>query len=200
MERRESYRRSAEAGIMNLVWKKQGDRVITVNRYRSLRKKHYQLPNGQVGDFYTVNRPNIVCSLVVTKDRRVVLAKQFRPGVERVMFELPGGWIDRGEKPRTAAAREVLEETGYRGRVLSLGRTSNDGWSEGWRYHFLVTEAKLVQQPKNDKYEAIEVVTVPMKKFMAMLAAGKMCDSETAYRGLLEIGVIKVQARQKTRR
>lgn len=175
---------------MSLIWKKMSDRVIRVNRYRSLRKKRFRLPDGQVGDFYTINRHDVVCSLVVTKDRRVVLAKQFRPGIERVMFELPGGWVDHGETPRVAAAREVLEETGYCGHIQSLGRTSNDGWSEGWRYHFLVTDAKLVQQPKNDKYEAIEVVTVPMKTFIAMVAKGKMTDSETAFRGLMELGIV----------
>ncbi|MEK7637185.1 MAG: NUDIX hydrolase [Patescibacteria group bacterium] len=178
---------------MRLAWEKISDRVIKINRFRSLRKKRFRLPNGAVGDFYTINRPNIVCALVITPDNKVVIAKQFRPGVERVMFELPGGRIDRRETPRQAVIREVLEETGYRGHSRSLGRTSNDGWSDGWRHHFLFTNAKAAQKPKNDEYEAIEVVTVSMKTFFTMLAEGKMTDGETAYRGLMALGVLEVR-------
>lgn len=176
---------------MNVLWKKMSDRVIRVNRWRSLRQKRYCLPSGVVSDFYTINRHDVVCSMVVTKNGRVVLAKQFRPGTERVMNELPGGGINRGETPRHAAVREVLEETGYRGHVQFVGKSSNDGWVDGWRYHFLITQAVLAHSPKPDKNEPIEVITVTMKKFVTMVAQGKMTDSETAYRGLIGLGILK---------
>ncbi len=178
---------------MTLAWKKLSDKRITINRYRSLRKKRFRLPTGVVGDFYTNNTPDIVSALVVTTDKRVVLVKQFRPGIERMLLEVPGGAIESGEKPRSAVAREVLEETGYRGRVQPLGKGHSDAWSEGWWYHHLVTDAIFVQPPKHDRFELIEVVVVPMKKFLQMIQQGAVVDSRTVYRGLLKLGILKVK-------
>src|SRR3954468_23184851 len=47
----------------------------------------------------------------LTKDDRVILVRQFRPGTRQVCLEIPGGMVDPGEDPTTAAARELVEET-----------------------------------------------------------------------------------------
>ena len=45
--------------------------------------------------------------------RRSVMIRQYRFGVGYTALETPGGMVDPGEDSRTAAARELLEETGY---------------------------------------------------------------------------------------
>jgi ADP-ribose pyrophosphatase len=63
--------------------------------------------------------------VALTTDRRVVLVRQYRPGVDRVCLEIPGGMIDPGEDPCAAAVRELAEETGYTGGTVELlGRVS----------------------------------------------------------------------------
>jgi ADP-ribose pyrophosphatase len=59
----------------------------------------------------------------LTPENNVILVRQFRPGPNRVLDEMPGGYVDSGESPAEAARRELLEETGYEGDVEILAST-----------------------------------------------------------------------------
>lgn len=61
--------------------------------------------------------------LALTTDRGVVLVRQYRPGPDRVLDELPDGGIEPGEAPEEAAAWELREESGYSGRLEIVGST-----------------------------------------------------------------------------
>ncbi len=175
---------------MRLGWKKLRERSIRINKWRSMKEKRFRLPNGRKIDFYVHDGQDIVCTLVIDTDGRVVIAKQFRPGPEKIMTEMPGGGVDEGETPRAAAIREVREETGYVGKAVNLGTTPEDGWSEKKRHHFLMTESRRVGDSTPDDNEAIEVETVSMKKFLKLVHRGHLSDFETAIRGLMYLSVL----------
>lgn len=47
----------------------------------------------------------------------IILQKQYRPPIDKVMIEVPAGLVDEGETAEQAAVRELKEETGYVGKV-----------------------------------------------------------------------------------
>ncbi|MBE6359763.1 MAG: NUDIX hydrolase [Lentisphaerae bacterium] len=55
----------------------------------------------------------------IVPDNELVLIRQFRPPAGKVMVEFPAGLIDPGESAETTAVRELYEETGFTGKVLS---------------------------------------------------------------------------------
>ncbi len=57
---------------------------------------------------------------VLRPSDRVILVRQFRPPLDGPVIEFPAGLIDPGEAPEVTAVRELLEETGYDGRVVKI--------------------------------------------------------------------------------
>jgi len=53
-------------------------------------------------------------AVLVVRDNKVLLSRQYRLLINDLSFEIPGGKIDENESPEEAAIRECLEETGIR--------------------------------------------------------------------------------------
>ena len=73
---------------------------------------------------------------------RSLMIRQFRFGVGYTTLETPGGMVDLGEDSKTAAARELLEETGYASnRWTYLGAVEpNPAYHNNLCHHWLAEE------------------------------------------------------------
>lgn len=61
-----------------------------------------------------IKKPNAVCVLFVDKEmERTLLVKQYRPGINGDLLEVPAGIIEEGESADSTLVREIREETGY---------------------------------------------------------------------------------------
>ncbi len=89
--------------------------------------RRYRLPDGSTADWDIFGGHRSVAVVAITPGGEVVLARQFRPGPGMVLNELPGGYVEDGDEIAVAAARELLEETGYAGniRVVACVRVPN---------------------------------------------------------------------------
>ena len=63
-----------------------------------------------------ITHPGSVVVLPVLPDGRILLIRQYRHATRQYLWELVAGRIDSGENVRQAAARELMEETGYRAK------------------------------------------------------------------------------------
>jgi NUDIX domain len=89
--------------------------------YLPMTTRRYQLPDGNETDWDIFRPERTVATLALTPSGDVVLARQFRLGPALVLNEMPGGVVEDGEDVLDAAARELLEETGYAGRYELVG-------------------------------------------------------------------------------
>ncbi len=144
-------------------------RVFSVKRVR--RRSNL---TGRPHDFFVLHGENWVNVIPVTPDERVILVRQYRQGTREVTLEIPGGVIESAEAPSAAAARELLEETGFAAeQCVELGYVyPNPAIQVNRCYTFLAIGAHRIGEQSLDGSEEIEVMSVPMGDLRGLVAGG----------------------------
>jgi ADP-ribose pyrophosphatase len=150
-----------------------------------LDKVIFRLPSGVESDYYlTGQNGHTVCVLAITSDDKVVLVKQYRPGPQKVLLELPGGGVDKEETPLQAITRELLEESGYTGDFEFVTESIHNAYSGASCFQYVAKNCRKVQEIKNDDTEFTEVSLMDLVNFRKHLRTGQLSDVNTGYLGL----------------
>ena len=94
-------------------WVIRGERLVDENRHIRLSVASVTLPDGTDFDQYVVRMPRCAMTAVVNDAGELLLIRRHRWIIDRWVWELPGGYVDQVEDGALAAAREVVEETGW---------------------------------------------------------------------------------------
>jgi len=131
---------------------------------------------GAVTRFSLIQCADWVNVIALTTRDEVVMLRQYRPGIDRVCIEIPGGMIDPGEDPVAAAVRELAEETGYGGgRAELIGRTApNPALQNNALHTVLVTGVSLVAPARPDDGEVLAVYTAPLAEIHRQIRSGEI--------------------------
>lgn len=152
--------------------------------FRNIISKTYKLSNGVEKTYDIEDEGDTAILFALTSDKKVIVAKQFRPGPEKILFELIAGFIEKKESPIDAIKRELLEETGYTGEIFYAGESFHSAYSNMVRHHFVGFNCVKTSQPRPEDDEIIEVKLLTIKEFKKHLTQGDLSDSETVYRAL----------------
>ena len=158
-------------------WHELSRETIADGRIFTVERSMAESPvDGEPRPFHRIRSVDWAQILPITTDNEAVLVRQYRHGAQRVTLEIPGGLIDAGEDPATAALRECLEETGYRARVARpLGVVNPNPALFAHRLHsFFATDVEPEGAIQNTGSEVTEVVLVPVADLEGLLLAGEI--------------------------
>ena len=139
------------------------------------------LPDGNEATREIIRHVGAVCIVPVTDDGKVVMERQFRYPIDKVITEIPAGKLDYPEEDRLSAAkRELREETGY----------SADSWMDMGIYYpaAAYSDEKITMylarglhkgKQELDEDEFLNVELIPLERLVEDIVAGRIEDGKT---------------------
>jgi ADP-ribose pyrophosphatase len=110
----------------------------------------------------------------------ILLERQYRHATGRYLWELPAGRIEPGERPLTAARRELAEETGYSARRWKklIRYYASPGFLAEWMQIYLAEDLT----PGDDSPDPDEIIRhqfFPLSKALRMVDTNRLLDAKT---------------------
>jgi len=154
--------------------------VFSGLRFSVVRRKYVHRGRG-IFERDVVLFPQAVVVLPLLSDDEIVLIKQFRAPLGDFIIEAPAGIVGNNETPEEAAARELIEEAGYRARrLVKLGAyTPAPGYSSEVLHFYIARDLEYVGA-RPEKYEIIEPIKLSIAEAHKMVVENKISDMKTA--------------------
>lgn len=141
-----------------------------------------ELPNGNKSTRELVKHPGAVAVVPFTDDGRLVLVRQFRKPLEKEIYEIPAGKLEKGEDPLVCAQRELEEETGYRTDELTFLTsfyTSPGFADEILHIYEATTLTSGTFQPDEDEF--VEKKLVTLQEGLQLMKDQHIHDAKTVF-------------------
>lgn len=146
-----------------------------------------RVPNGNIAGRELVRHLGAVCIVPVTDDGQVILERQYRYVIDRVITEIPAGKLDAAnEDPLEAAQRELREETGYHAAEwISLGDFFPAPAYSDEKIRMFLARCLTPGERHLDADELINVFTLPLDEAVDAVIRGEIPDAKT------QMGILK---------
>lgn len=154
-------------------------------------RRRYRMADGSESEWELLDGFQSVSVLALTETGEVVLVRQFRPGPDASMLNLPGGLLDAGESPEVAAGRELTEETGYVAASVDVVASFHPMAHGGWVKHIAIARGctPTGQQALDDLEDCVPVLVAP-GDLRARARAGELVGTDAVYVALDHAGLL----------
>ena len=164
-----------------MKWKILSSEYLFNDLWFKVRKDICETNEGKIiNPYYVYEFPEWATAFALTEDNKVIMVRQYRHPVGKVIIELPGGCVDDTDKDlQTAIARELLEETGYSFTSYeSLGKISpNPSTNTNWMHMFLARGGRKISEQKLDHNEEIIVELYSLEELKSLVRKNEIVQA-----------------------
>ena len=164
----------------HLVERTLDSEVVYQGRFLHVRKDRVALPDGKTSSREFIRHPGAVMVIPLLDDGQLLMERQYRYPMERVMLEFPAGKLDAGEAPLACGQRELIEETGYSAAEWAYAGVLHNAIAysdEG--IHIFFARGLVRGEQKLDAGEFLDVVTHTAEELDGMALRGELTDAKS---------------------
>ena len=155
-------------------------KVVFEGRLLKIVTEKKRLPNGHISSLEIVQHPGAVLIVPFITKTKVILLKQYRPVIDKYIYELPAGTKEKNEKPSVCAKRETVEEIGYYPkRITKLGEIVPVPGYSTERITIYKAEDLIKKEKANQPDEIIESIIVTRVEVLNLFRQGLIIDAKT---------------------
>jgi 8-oxo-dGTP pyrophosphatase MutT (NUDIX family) len=159
------------------AWQVLSDTSLISQRWLEVREQRVRLSNGhEIDRFHLIRGPHWAAVLCLTREREVVLVRQYRHGFGGASLELPAGVLEADEAPLDGARRELREESGFDAENIEplLSMVPEPARNSTRAHFFFARDAQRATELALDKSEDLEVVLVPLSELWELIDHGQI--------------------------
>jgi len=179
----------AMAGVdEHLVERRLRSESVYEGHFLKVRRDEVRLPDGGTAFREYVVHPGAVMIVPFTDDGQLIVERQHRYPLDRVLIEFPAGKLDPDETTLDCARRELREETGYAAAEWAYAGRMHNACAYSTEFIEVWFARGLVAGPQQlDEGESVEVLTMSEPALFALAASGELTDAKTL------VGLLKLQ-------
>ena len=180
--------RAIEGVDEHLVERRVRSESVYEGHFLKVRRDEIRLPNGKTAWREHVVHPGAVMIVPITDDGPLIIERQYRYPLDRVLLEFPAGKLDPDETTLHCAQRELREETGFRAREWAYAGRMHNAPAYSNEFIEVWLARGLVAGPQElDDGEFVEVQTMSEAALFALAVTGELTDAKTM------VGLLKLQ-------
>ena len=160
-------------------WKLLGEKTRFTTKWWKVVERDYETFHKKRIKWFVLKKPNAISVFCLTREGKVVAINYFRPGIQKIVLDLPSGYMNKGEAPLESAKRELLEETGYKAeKFVKLGTYAGNAQGDTLLLHaYLALGGFKASEQNLDQGEEIEVKLFTPKQLLEKIRKGQFVDS-----------------------
>ena len=145
-----------------------------------IRRATVKLPDGSLVEREYIKHSGAVMVIPLLDNGRVLLERQWRTPMHRVMLEFPAGKLDAGESWQDCARRELREETGYSAREWAyIGVINNAISYSDEAIHLVFARGLSAGRQQLDEHEFLELFEAEPSELLGWVRDGQVSDVKT---------------------